>query len=83
MRVGRAGEPRGGRVPVPVVVGTRLFGEQRGTIAFPVERSGETARVAWAPSLRLPGLRPGERVHRRILRQPAARARCSTPAAGG
>ena len=68
--VGRAGEPRGGRVPVPVVVRTRLFGRQRGTIAFPVERTGETARVAWMPSLRLPGLRPGERVHRRILRRP-------------
>ena len=68
--VGRAGEPRGGRVPVPVVVRTRLFGRQRGTISFPVERTGETARVAWMPSLRLPGLRPGERVHRRILRRP-------------
>ena len=70
VRVGRAGEPRGGRVPVPVVLRTRLFGVQRGTIEFPVERSGETARVAWMPALRLPGLRPGERVHRRILRQP-------------
>jgi hypothetical protein len=70
VRVGRAGEPRGGRVPVPVVVKTRLFGERRGTIQFPVERAGETARVAWMPALRLPGLRPGERVHRRILRTP-------------
>jgi Penicillin binding protein transpeptidase domain len=70
VRVGRAGEPRDGRVPVPVVLRTRLFGELRGTIAFPVERSGETARVAWAPALRLPGLRPGERVQRRIMRRP-------------
>jgi hypothetical protein len=70
VRVGRAGAPRDGRVPVPVVLRTRLFGEQRGTIAFPVERTGETARVAWMPALRLPGLRPGERVQRRILRQP-------------
>jgi peptidoglycan glycosyltransferase len=70
VRVGRAGEPRGGRVPVPVALRTRLFGVRRGTIEFPVERSGETARVAWIPALRLPGLRPGERVHRRILRQP-------------
>jgi penicillin-binding protein A len=68
--VGAAGQPRGGRVPVPVVVRTRLFGARRGTIQFPVERTGETARVAWIPSLRLPGLRPGERVHRRILRTP-------------
>ena len=70
VRVGRAGEPRDGRVPLPVVLRTRLFGEQRGTIQIPVERAGETARVAWMPALRLPGLRPGERVHRRILRQP-------------
>ena len=74
VRVGRAGQPRAGLVPVPVVVTTRLFGKQRGTIAFPVERTGDTARVAWIPALRLPGLRPGERVHRKILRQPRRRA---------
>jgi penicillin-binding protein A len=66
VKVGDAGPPSGGRVPVPVVVRTRLFGARRGTIQFPVEN----ARVAWMPSLRLPGLRPGERVHRRILRTP-------------
>src|SRR5215217_89325 len=62
MSAGRAGKPRDGRVPVPVVLRTRLFGEQRGTIWFPVERSDETARVAWMPAVRLPGLRPSERV---------------------
>jgi penicillin-binding protein A len=80
VRVGRAGEPRDGRVPVPVVLRTRLFGEQRGTIALPVERVGDTARVAWVPALRLPGLRPGERVQRRILREPR---RASVLDAGG
>jgi cell division protein FtsI/penicillin-binding protein 2 len=70
VRVGQAAEPADGRVAVPVVVETRNFGTLRGTIAFPVERSGETARVAWAPELRLPGLRAGERVRRRVLRQP-------------
>ncbi|HTE63103.1 MAG TPA: NTF2-like N-terminal transpeptidase domain-containing protein, partial [Solirubrobacteraceae bacterium] len=70
VRVGRAAEPRDGRVSVPVVLRTRVFGEQRGTIAFPVERTGETARVAWSPELRLPGLRAGERVQRRTLRRP-------------
>jgi hypothetical protein len=70
VRVGEAAEPQGGRVALPVVVETRNFGEQRGTIVFPVERNGETARIAWAPALRLPGLRPGERVRRRVLRQP-------------
>jgi cell division protein FtsI/penicillin-binding protein 2 len=70
VRVGQAAEPRDGRVAVPVVVETRNFGEQRGTIDFPVERNGDTARIAWAPELRLPGLRAGERVRRRVLRQP-------------
>ena len=68
--MGTAAEPRDGRVAVPVVVHTRVFDDLRGTITFPVERSGETAHVAWTPDLRLPGLRPDERVHRRVLRQP-------------
>jgi len=74
VRAGRAGEPQDGRVPVPVVVRTRLFGALRGTVAFPVRRTGETARVEWAPQLRLPGLRAGERIHRRVLRRPERRA---------
>ena len=44
VRVGRGGEPRDGKVTVPVVITTRLFGELRGTIDFPVERTGDTAR---------------------------------------
>ena len=70
IRVGRGGEPQDGKVTVPVVVTTRLFGDLRGTIDLPVERTGETAAVAWTPDLRLPGLEPGERVQRRELRQP-------------
>ncbi len=68
--VGRAGDPQDGAVPVPVTVETRTFGDLRGTIRFPVERTGDVARVAWTPDLRLPGLRPDERVDRRILRTP-------------
>ena len=41
-----------------------------GRSSCPVERTGETAAVAWSPDLRLPGLEPGERVQRRDLRQP-------------
>ena len=60
---------------------TRLFGELRGTIALPVERSGETARVAWEPALRLPGLRAGRA---RAAADPApAAARASVLDAGG
>ncbi len=69
-RIGTAEAPSDERVRVPVVMRTRLFGELRGTVALPVERTGETALVAWEPSLRLPGLRPGERVRRRTLRRP-------------
>src|SRR5829696_5110120 len=69
VEVGPAGEPQDGAVPVPVTVRTRTFGPLKGTIRFPVERTGDTARVAWTPDLRLPGLRPDERVHRRLLRQ--------------
>jgi peptidoglycan glycosyltransferase len=70
VEAGPAGEPQDGAVPVPVTVRTRTFGPLKGTIRFPVERTGDTARVAWTPDLRLPGLRPDERVHRRLLRQP-------------
>jgi penicillin-binding protein A len=80
VRVGQAREPRNGRVDVPVVVETRVFGDLRGTISFPVERTGDSARVAWSPELRLPGLRADERVQRRILRQPR---RASVLDAGG
>ena len=68
--VGEAGDPQDGVVPVPVTVRTRTFGALKGTIRFPVERKDDVARVAWTPDLRLPGLRPDERVDRRILRQP-------------
>jgi cell division protein FtsI/penicillin-binding protein 2 len=68
--VGQARAPRNGVVAVPVVVRTRLFGVRRGTIAYPVVRHEDTARVVWDPSLRLPGLRAGEAVRRRTLRVP-------------
>ena len=57
-------------MPIPVTVRTRTFGALEGTIRFPVAAQGDVARVAWSPDLRLPGLRPDERVDRRILRQP-------------
>jgi penicillin-binding protein A len=67
---GRLGPLRGGRVAVPIVVRTALFGVMRGTISLPVQGSGSSAGVAWDPSLRLPGLRPGEAVRRRVGPQP-------------
>jgi penicillin-binding protein A len=70
VRVGRVSDPRDGRVTVPVTVRTREFGTLGGTVAIPVHDEGDGARVAWAPNLRLPNLRAGEQVRRRVLTRP-------------
>jgi peptidoglycan glycosyltransferase len=62
---GRLGPLRDGHVSVPIAMRTADFGVLRGRILLPVRGSGATAGVAWDPSLRLPGLRPGEAVRRR------------------
>jgi hypothetical protein len=80
VRVGKVPEPRSGRVRVPVAVRTRTFGTLRGTVVLPVVEVGDGARVRWRPYLRLPGLRPGETVRRRVLRRPR---RASVLAADG
>jgi cell division protein FtsI/penicillin-binding protein 2 len=59
-----------GKVAVAVSVRTKLFGTLRGRVALPVTRVGERVGVRWRPYLRLPGLRPGERVQRRIRARP-------------
>jgi penicillin-binding protein A len=68
--VGDATGPLDERVVVPVVVRTRLFGALRGRISIPVREEDGEVHVDWGPHLRLPGLRPGEQVRRRILRRP-------------
>jgi peptidoglycan glycosyltransferase len=70
VRVGRLAGPRDGRFAVPVAVATRDFGTLRGTIQLPVHDEDDGARVGWAPHLRLPGLRAGEEVRRRVLARP-------------
>ena len=59
---------------------TKLFGTLRGRVALPVTRTGERVGVRWRPYLRLPGLRPGERVQRTIRARPR---RASVLAADG
>jgi cell division protein FtsI/penicillin-binding protein 2 len=49
---------------VVVTVRTADFGTLSGTVGLPVSGSGAAAGVDWDPSLRLPGLRPGESVTR-------------------
>src|SRR5829696_9062192 len=77
---GRAPDAVGGKVRLPVTVRTELFGTLRGRIALPVTRKGERVGVRWRPYLRLPGLRPGERVRQTIRARPQ---RASVLAADG
>ena len=65
VRLGKLGGGHDGEIAVPVRVGTAEFGTLSGTVVLPVSGSGDGAGVAWDPSLRLPGLRRGERVHTR------------------
>jgi hypothetical protein len=62
--LGKAADPSGGAVTVPVSADTRLFGTLRGTFRLPVSSDGG---VTWNPALRLPGLRKGEAPRRRTL----------------
>jgi peptidoglycan glycosyltransferase len=70
VRTGPVRAARGDRLLVPVRVRTRSFRTLRGTISLPVISVDDGARVQWRPYLRLPGLRPGERVRRRVLSRP-------------
>ena len=70
VRVGRVSEPRGGGFALPLAIPTRIFGTLRGTVVLPVHDEDGAARIAWAPHLRLPGLRAGEQVRRVVLSQP-------------
>jgi penicillin-binding protein A len=78
--VSQIGQEKGGQVRMAVAVQTKLFGTLRGRMALPVTRVGERVGVRWRPYLRLPGLRPGERVKRTIRAVPR---RASVLAADG
>jgi hypothetical protein len=70
VRTGAVRHSRGDRLVVPVSVRTRNFGTLTGNVVLPVIQVGDGARVQWHPFLRLPGLRPGETVKRRVLSRP-------------
>ena len=74
------GKARNGQVAMAVAVQTQLFGTLRGRMSLPVSRAGDRSGVRWRPYLRLPGLRPGERVRRTIRAVPR---RASVLAADG
>src|SRR5436309_3294728 len=65
------GGEHGGGISVAVAVRTTDFGTLGGTVVLPVSGAGSTAGVDWDPSRRLPGLRRGERVKRRVGPAPA------------
>jgi penicillin-binding protein A len=70
VRVGRIPAVRNDRVRLPVTVRTRLYGTLRGTVTLRLVRDGKRDRIAWAPELRLPGLRSGENVRRSVGASP-------------
>jgi phosphoribosylcarboxyaminoimidazole (NCAIR) mutase len=73
VEVSPVAEPVDGLANARVRVRTRDFGDLRGTIPLKVvDRDGE-AYLDWTPAWRLPGLRDGENVRRRVLQRPARR----------
>jgi hypothetical protein len=73
VRPGPVGEVQGDRVLLPVTVRTRVFGALKGTLPLTVHEEDGRAFVDWSPALRLPGLRDGENVKRRVLARPQRR----------
>jgi peptidoglycan glycosyltransferase len=73
VKAGPLGPLAGDRAPVPVNVRTRDFGALKGTITFRVVDTDGGEFLDWSPSWRLPGLRGGENVRRKVLQRPARR----------
>jgi hypothetical protein len=71
LTIGRIGPLRDGAVRVPVAVATDDFGTLKGALTFHAHDENGKGRIAWDPSLRLPGLRRGESVKRVRGPQPA------------
>jgi cell division protein FtsI/penicillin-binding protein 2 len=56
----------GNEIAVAMAVQTKLWGRLHETLLVPLTGAGSTARVHYSDTLLFPGLRPGERLHRRI-----------------
>lgn len=70
VRVGDPGGLDGGAVTAPVAVRTEAFGTLRGRVSVPTVDENGKGRVAWTPTLRLPGLRKGEKPVQRTGPEP-------------
>jgi cell division protein FtsI/penicillin-binding protein 2 len=66
LTVRRVGDLHGDQVPVMMRARTRLFGTLLETIQVPLSGSGADARVRFSDELTFPGVRPGERLSRRL-----------------
>jgi peptidoglycan glycosyltransferase len=81
----RVGSRTGNTFAVSMVLHTRLFGALRETLAVPVTGSGAGLTVKYSHTLLFPGLRPGEKLQRRVRMAPRAALLASngTPLAKG
>src|SRR5205814_1800026 len=81
----RVGSASGGVIPATMVAHTRVFGRLRETLLVPVDTSGSSPTVKFTGTVLFPGLRPGERLTRRVSLAPRATllARDGTPLAQG
>jgi cell division protein FtsI/penicillin-binding protein 2 len=66
MKVLHVGGRSGATIPVRMAIRTRLWSTLRETLEVPLSGSGSGARVHFTGTLAFPGLRPGERLTRRI-----------------
>jgi hypothetical protein len=85
--VGRASEPAGGTVTLPVALQTRIWGPMQGRLVLPVvdDEGEQGAGIDWSRNLVFPGLRRGEKLRRSTRMPPRAaiQARDGTPLAEG
>ena len=70
---GPAEEVAEGRVRVPLVVRTRIFGRVATAVELPVAQDGDAVGVDWRRQLAFPGLRRGEALGRRVSMPARAR----------
>ena len=61
---------QGNVIAVAMMVQTKLWGKLHETLLVPLSGSGSTARVHYSDTLLFPGLRSGEKLHRRISLPP-------------
>ena len=81
----RVGRRKADAIPVQMIATTRLFGPLRETLEVPIVDDGSKVHVRFARQLLFPGMRPGERLHRKVKLAPRAALLASdgTPLAEG